>query len=137
MPPFGLECRICARRGRLSSMTDDEPADGLAVEIGQRLLWLRLLSGKTQDQMVTAAAQGRWSRWENGERVIPPHVAIDVCNRFRVSMDYIYRGSLIGVHPDLATALLERYPGRLIPPPFYTGYTDPPDSDRDDRPNAR
>jgi hypothetical protein len=103
---------------------DDEPADGLAVEIGQRLMWVRLLAAKNQDQMAAAAAQGRWSRWERGERIIPPHVAIEVCDRFRVSMDYIYRGRLIGVHPDLAKALLARYPGRLIPPSFYTGWAE-------------
>ncbi len=107
-------------------MTADEPA-ALAVEIGPRLRWLRLLSGKTQDQMVTAAAQGQWSRWETGERIIPPHVAVEVCKQHRVSMDYIYRGSLVGVHPDLAKALLERYPGRLTPPPLWTGYTDSDD----------
>lgn len=94
----------------------------LAVEVGRRLGWVRELTGRTQEEMLTEASQGQWSRWETGERLIPSVVAIEVCNRLRISMDYIYRGHLLGVHPELAKSLWEQHPRELVPPPIYTGW---------------
>ena len=94
----------------------------LAIDVGRRLRWVRELTGRTQDEMVADASQGQWSRWETGERLIPPVAAIEVCNRLRISMDYIYRGHLLGVHPELAKYLWGQHPQELVPPPIYTGW---------------
>jgi len=106
---------------------EDKP---LAAAVGRRLLWVRLLTGKTQEEMVVGrAAQGQYSRWETGERLLPVQYGLEVCRRMQVSLDYIYRGHLIGVNPDLAQQLLKNHPEELVLPPIYTGWhkdTDPP-----------
>ena len=103
----------------------DHEADLLALAVGQRLRWVRLMTGKTQEEVATAVgAQGRWSRWENGLRVIPVREALQVCRRLQISMDYIYRGHLTGVHPKLATRLYAEYPDKLVMPPPQLGWFD-------------
>lgn len=104
-------------------MTDEESA--LAISAGRRLMWVRELTGRTQTQIAAAVgvSQGEWSRWELGTRLQPPDVMKIACLRLRISMDYIYRGLLIGVHPDLADELLKRHPEELKAPPIYTGWS--------------
>jgi transcriptional regulator with XRE-family HTH domain len=104
-------------------MRDEERA--LAVAAGQRLVWVRELTKLKQEQVAEAVGvtQGEWSRWERGLRVPPPDVMVQACFRLRISMDYIYRGLLIGVHPDLADELLRLHPGELTVPPIYTGWS--------------
>jgi transcriptional regulator with XRE-family HTH domain len=96
----------------------------LMRQVGERLDWVIEAAGISQ----TAAAsligvtQGELSRWVNGTRMsrIVPMLAF--CSRFRVSLDYIYRGHLLGCHPDLAQQLAREHPGRLVLPPIYTGW---------------
>lgn len=92
--------------------------------VGARLRWVRELIGIKQTELSAELklTQGEWSRWETEARAAPPHLMIEVCNRLQISMDYIYRGSLLGVHPDLAEQLLKAHPGELTPPPRYTGW---------------
>lgn len=104
-------------------MTEEERA--LAVAAGQRLVWVRELTKLKQDQVADAVGvtQGEWSRWERGVRLAPPDIMARACFRLRISMDYIYRGLLIGVHPDLADELMKLHPGELEVPPIYTGWS--------------
>lgn len=96
--------------------------------VGARLRWVRELVGITQAELAAELSaelkinQTQWSRWEKDKRPAPPHIMIVVCNRLQISMDYIYRGYLLGVHPDLAERLLKAHPGELMPPPRYTGW---------------
>jgi transcriptional regulator with XRE-family HTH domain len=95
----------------------------LALAVGERLRWVRLLSDYTQEEIATSTGgQGRWSRWERGIRVIPVKEALEFCRRMQVSMDYIYRGHLTGVHPELAERLYALYPDKLRLPPPFTGW---------------
>lgn len=109
-------------------MTEEEKL--FAAAIGQRLLWVRLLADKTQEEMVLSKKyQASYSRWENGQRIITISGALEVCRRLDISLDYIYRGHLTGVVPELAEQLLKLHPGELVQPPFYTGWRrdkDPP-----------
>jgi transcriptional regulator with XRE-family HTH domain len=118
-------------------MTDhDEPARKVAerqlsIEAGRRLAWARTISGLTQQEIadLVGCSQGEWSRWERGVRAPPdPAIMVVACRRLRISMDYIYRGLLIGVQPSMADALFKAHPEALKPPPIYTGWstdTDP------------
>jgi transcriptional regulator with XRE-family HTH domain len=96
----------------------------LMRQVGQRLDWVLELAGLSQ----TAAAgllgvtQGELSRWITGTRMARLIPMMEFCQRFRVSLDYIYRGHLLGCHPDLARELIKRHPGKLVPPPIYTGW---------------
>ena len=101
-------------------MTDEEKR--LAAAVGRRLKWVRDLTGRTQGEMLPGRSHGEYSRWENGKRALPLLDAIELCNRFRISLDYIYRGHLLGVHPELAKMLWEQHPKELVMPPIYTGW---------------
>jgi len=104
---------------------DDNDAKKMAAEAGRRLKWVRELTGKSQKQMAVliGVSQGEWSRWEKGARLQPPDRMAVLCRRLRISMDYIYRGHLVGVHHDLAEELSKRHAGELVLPPMYTGWS--------------
>src|SRR5271157_4431723 len=102
-------------------MTHDQEVN---PAVGQRLRWVRDLAGLTQQEVAAeSSAQGGWSRFENGVRMIPIREALEFCSRFQVSMDYIYRGHLTGVRPALAEQLLALHP-ELVRPPISTGWID-------------
>ncbi len=52
-----------------------------------------------------------WTKYEKGQLLPNPYKMLEVCTLFKVSMDYLYRGTLFGVHPDLAIELVARDPG--------------------------
>lgn len=110
---------------------DREVIDQLAISAGKRLRWARESTGLNRSKFARAIDihPSEWSRWENAKRNPPaPHRMLVVCLKLRISMDYIYRGLLIGVHPELAQRLLKEHPGELKLPPTYTGWdtdTDP------------
>lgn len=64
--------------------------------------------------------QSGWNRWEKGNRTPDPWSMIEVCARFRVTMDFIYRGWTEGLPPRLAVRLAKRYPDLVTLPPNDT-----------------
>lgn len=112
-----------SRRRYKRIMTQKEREAALAEAVGRRLSWLRAAIDQKQQQMFKGkSAQTQWSRFERGERLIKPVQALEICDRFQVSMDYIYRGHLNGVHPALAEVLYNSHP-QLVLPPIYTGWS--------------
>lgn len=96
----------------MTKVLTDEERDIWMPSVGARLRLVREIADVTQVQMAEwlDANQGTISKWEDGRRLLPPYKALVVCARFRVSMDYIYRGTLWGVHPALAADLVSRMP---------------------------
>ncbi len=80
--------------------------------VGGRLRLLREVHGMTQLALATAihVDKSAWTKYEKGHLLPNPYKMLEVCARFRVSMDYLYRGTLFGVHPDLAVELAARDP---------------------------
>ena len=80
--------------------------------VGRRLRLLRELHGLTQEAMATQIGFGKqaWTKYESGSQLPNVFLMLEVCARFRVSIDYVYRGTLFGVHPDLAAELAARDP---------------------------
>ena len=80
------------------------PRTGMATRqetgiVGKRLsLTRRALGYKTQIQFLKAlevaleVAPGRWNHYEVGKLYPPPDVALALCARFDLSLDWIYRG---------------------------------------------
>lgn len=61
-------------------------------------------------EMCGVANRSVWSRYESGHLELPTFKMLTICAEMKVSMDYFYRGSLMGVHPDLVLMLAEREP---------------------------
>lgn len=80
--------------------------------VGRRLMWVREIARHTQAQAaeMIGAKEGEYSKWESGELAAAPARLLRFCARYRVSMDYIYRATMQGVHPELADMLLDAHP---------------------------
>ncbi len=87
-------------------------APGAAAEraVGQRLVASRLALGlKAVDICKTInVQQNTYSQWESGDRLIGPSDSIRLCDRFGLTLDWIYQGDMAGLPHSLATKLLER-----------------------------
>ncbi len=80
--------------------------------VGLRLRWVRAVAGHSQGKVagLLGMDQSTWSKWEKGERMPDPYKLLVFCARYRVSMGYIFQGSLVELHPGLRDLLQEAHP---------------------------
>ena len=74
-------------------------------EVGARLEATRLALGfDHQADMCREikAEPNTWNQWERGVRLIDLGVAIRLCSRFGLTLDWIYRGDMAGLPLSLA-----------------------------------
>jgi transcriptional regulator with XRE-family HTH domain len=87
-------------------------------QIGARIEWARELvyANRSEFARLLGVDASTIKKIETGER--PPSVfnVIEIAHRLRVSTEYILRGSLVGVDPELAALLVARHPELLAPP---------------------
>lgn len=98
---------------RLRTEAEKDARYRFAQNVGLRVKWVREAADLTQDQMcklLEVASQSAYSRWESGDNLADPFTMLRFAARMRVSFEYIYRGSLVGVHPDLAARLEADHP---------------------------
>lgn len=90
----------------------DQGASTIMEEAGARLRLIRELGDQTQVEVcdLLGVDQSTWSKWESGKRVPDPLAVIRFAGRFRVSLDFIYTGRPIGVHPALLQMVRARAP---------------------------
>lgn len=88
---------------------------------GRRLAAVRQLAGLTQTKLgdILNVGQSTVAKWESGERMADPSRMAAVCARFKVSMDFLYRGRLEGLAHGLAVTLAQKHPDLVV--------IDPPD----------
>lgn len=86
---------------------------------GARLRWTREAYGRTRDMpklsmqgfaTLLGIRQNTWHNYESGARPLPVDVAVLVCQRTGVSLDWLYRGRLDLLPPPLVDALLAVMP---------------------------
>jgi transcriptional regulator with XRE-family HTH domain len=81
--------------------------------VGDRLRLLRESVGLTQLQMakmIGYKTKQVWTKYEGGKLTPKPYHMVIVAARLRVSLDYVYRGTLFGVHPGIGQELVARKP---------------------------
>ena len=82
---------------------------GFAMERAQRLLAIRLFKGKSGPQFAEWLGI-EYPRWNNFERgfPLPANVAMLLCDKVPgLTLDYLYRGRIEGMHYDLVERLRE------------------------------
>jgi transcriptional regulator with XRE-family HTH domain len=82
-------------------------------EVGDRLRVLRLAMEESQKVMASMAGlqtKQAWTKYESGAIMPDPWKMVAICARCRVSMAYIYSGTLFGVHPGIGQKLVARMP---------------------------
>lgn len=74
-----------------------DPGDkgALKENVARRLKLVREVYQIGQPELVKrlGLTQPRYSMYETGDRLLPPHIAIKLCEEFVVTMDWLYRGS--------------------------------------------
>lgn len=88
------------------------------LDVGQRLKWVREIVEPNQAECarIMSTEQSTWNKYEAGTRKQDPYKMVEFCNRFRVTLDYLYRGVLAGVHEDLSLQLAARHPELVLGP---------------------
>jgi transcriptional regulator with XRE-family HTH domain len=95
-------------------------------QAGERIRWIREEVGETQARVAEVAGVGQatWQRYESGECMPDPFLLVTFCRKFRVSMDYVFRGTLEGVQRDLALRLYRKHGSLVIGPNDTDLHTD-------------
>lgn len=81
--------------------------------VGRRLLWVReeVADSQTQAARLIGVDQSTFSGYENGDRLIPAHVAMRMCDAWGITLDYLYAGKLGSeVRQDVAVRLAAAHP---------------------------
>lgn len=75
--------------------------------VGNRLQMTRLALGKSQADLarVLLISPQRWNNYERGARPIDIEFAIRLCERFGLTLDWLYRGQMGGLPFELAQRL--------------------------------
>ena len=81
------------------------------VEIGARLRAARVALGLSQAELARGIGvrPNTYNQWESGKRLVDPLVAADICDRFGITMDWIYRGSTLGLPQSLLTKITRSF----------------------------
>lgn len=78
--------------------------------VAERLQKLRETLGFTQSamsSMIGGTERGQtWQNYEAGRRLIAVPHALALCQRLGITLDWIYRGNVLGLPPELRTKLL-------------------------------
>lgn len=93
-------------------MSKIDPRDRgvLSVDVGRRLTLLRDVFDMSQTAFGKSSglSQSRYSQYETGERLLPVLVAIDLCNKYGVSLDWLYLGEPHGLPLDMWRKIQKR-----------------------------
>jgi transcriptional regulator with XRE-family HTH domain len=75
--------------------------------VGNRLQLTRIALGKSQAELarVLLISPQRWNNYERGARPIDIEFAIRLCERFSLTLDWLYRGQMGGLPFELAQRL--------------------------------
>lgn len=81
----------------------------MSLTIAGRLKLTRRALGLTKTDFSSAAdiAINTYSQWESGDRSPDLVLAIRLCDRFELTLDWIYRGDLSGLRHGLAQRITE------------------------------
>lgn len=74
--------------------------EAMAVSVGKRLKWTRLALQKMQQGPPSSMefaqsiglSKGRYSNFEQGVSMLPPDVAVRICQKYGVSLNWLYAG---------------------------------------------
>jgi transcriptional regulator with XRE-family HTH domain len=113
--------RRAAKLVAVSSVTtagDTMPDPSSLPEIGARLAVTRKALGLTQTEMDrrmgSALTNGQaYNAYETGRHRIPTHHALALCRTCNITLDWIYRGQMHSLQPDICAKLeaeLDRLP---------------------------
>lgn len=85
--------------------TDDGPS--LSRNVGRRLLITRRALRFQQEEFAAGAglSQPRYNPYETGKRILTIEAALRLCERYQLTMDWLYRGDPSGLPYRLAEAI--------------------------------
>lgn len=96
------------------SIDPDDTGD-LAADVARRLALSRKALGMQQEEFSDAAglSQPRYNQYETGRRLLTLPAAMVLCERYLLTLDWIYRGDPSGLPYRLADAIKQqRKPSR-------------------------
>ncbi len=98
------------RSHKLTSVPQNNIGSEFCAEIGQRLNLIRTWLEYSPKEFAKAigAPQKQVLEWEEGNSMIPPEIAVQICNIFGITTDYLYRGDELGIPRDFASHVMNK-----------------------------
>lgn len=80
-------------------MYDPDDCGELSKDVGRRLALARKALKLQQDEIATAlgASQPQYSQYETGRRLLTLPPALRLCERYNLTLDWLYRGDPSGL----------------------------------------
>ena len=97
----------------------ESPAvSAMQAATGLRIAAVRKLASITQESLAELlnVDQSTVAKWEKGRRMAEPYKMVAFCARFKLTMDFVYRGRLDSLATDLALALAQQFPDLVVVP---------------------
>ena len=93
-------------------MIDPDDIGDLAADVGRRLRLSRVALGYPDRQQIDFAtdsgiAQSHYNKFESGARCLTLNVAMKLCHRWGLTLDWLFRGDPSGLPYKLATDIKE------------------------------
>ena len=110
------------------------PRKAKDIEVGNRLRAARKALGGSQEEWAVVCGipperSNRYNQYETGARHANPYILRPLCERYQLTLDYLYYGRLSGLSHELA----EKIKAQLAQPsalPANTTIVDPPQRSR-------
>lgn len=112
--PSNVLDRRMTRRPKSSLLTTAETT-ALRQEMGERLRRSRCEIDENMTRFAEefGVKNNRWRMWELGEHAADEWVMVAMCDRYGLTMDWLYRGQIESLPPLLQAKLFRRYPDIL------------------------
>ena len=80
-------------------MTDPEDVGDLPTDVARRLTRTRQAFGMQQQEFGVSAgmSQPQYNQFETGKRLLTLHYALALCERYGLTLDWLYRGDPSGL----------------------------------------
>lgn len=121
-PPETVFDAGMAQNGTDSS-GDPAPTDKAGTDLARRLLMTRRLLDGNRARIADEfhVHHTTWQKWEEGKRDPNWRVMVKFCDKYQVTMDWLYRGDMSGLHEYWRAVLYRAYPEllqeQLVRPP--------------------
>lgn len=95
---------MCGRVERGQSVIDPGDTGDLARDVARRLAAARKALGLDQEEFGAGGnlSQPRYNQYETGRRLLTLSAAMALCERYNLTLDYLYRGDPSGLPYRLA-----------------------------------
>jgi transcriptional regulator with XRE-family HTH domain len=109
---ISLDVLIAGQKPGSTAIVPPDEVDPLDITLGDRLRWVReaVMPNVAEAAELMRTDLATWQKWERSLGRPGVELMSEFAHRFGVSLDYLYRGVLTGMAPEVWEAVLALHP---------------------------